>query len=297
MQRMNKRHLSGHTKETMLYLGFMLPAFMLIGCVTLYPAIYNVVLSFTDMTLRNGTRSFVGLRNYARLFSDAYAWEALGRTFIYMLIGASLRVLCGLGCALLLRRRTKVNLFTRTAIILPWVMSEIMVSAVWMWILNHRTGLLNGVIISLGGQAVGWLVEPALAMASIIAASMWKNLAYTYLLLFAALQGISPDLYEAAKIDGCGSWQSFRYITIDMIKPTLMVVMVMVSITAFGQFSLTYSLTGGGPVRATEFIGLYMHKQAFTYMDLGYGATIGVLVFVINVVMTLLYRNVLKSDT
>ena len=296
MQGIKRSRLHGRAKENLLYLVFLLPAFALIGCVTLYPAVYNIFLSFTNMTLRNSAKTFVGLRNYIRLFGDTYVWQALGRTFIYMFIGASLRVLCGLGCALLLRSRSKVNMFTRTAIILPWVMSGIMVSAVWMWILNHRTGLLNGMITLLGGQAVGWLVDPILSMLSIIVASLWKNLAYSYLLLFAALQSISLDLYEASRIDGCGPFQSFRYITIPMIKPTLMVVMVMVSISAFGQFSLTYSLTGGGPVRATEFIGLYMHKQAFTYMDLGYGAAIGVLVFVINVMMTLLYRNVLKSD-
>ena len=218
--------------------AFVLPALILLVIFCIYPMIFAVRTSFFNWNMTSEMK-FVGLRNYIRLFGDTYVWQALGRTFIYMFIGASLRVLCGLGCALLLRSRSKVNMFTRTAIILPWVMSEIMVSAVWMWILNHRTGLLNGMITLLGGQAVGWLVDPILSMLSIIVASLWKNLAYSYLLLFAALQSISLDLYEASRIDGCGPFQSFRYITIPMIKPTLMVVMVMVSISAFGQFSLT----------------------------------------------------------
>lgn len=143
---------------------------------------------------------------------------------------------------------------------------------------------------------MGWLVYENLAMGSIIGVSVWKNLAYTYLLLFAALTQISVDIYEAAKIDGCTAFKSLIYITLPLIKPTLMVVCVTVSISAFGQFSLPYALTNGGPQRATQLVGLYMHEQAFTYNELSYGATIGVLIFLINIIMTLIYNRALRQE-
>jgi ABC-type sugar transport system permease subunit len=166
-----------------------------------------------------------------------------------------------------------------------------------MIILSHRTGLLNGVLSVFGIQPLGWLVYPELSMASIVIVSLWKNLAFSYLLLFAALQQIPTELYEAAKIDGCNAWQGFANLTFALIKPTLLVVVVMVSISAFGQFSIVYSLTGGGPLRTTELIGLYMYQQAFTFLDLSYGATIGVMIFVLNITLTVVYNFLLKSES
>lgn len=294
---MTGRVMKARTKTNLLYLILMLPVLLLILCVTFYPALYNIVISFRNDNLRNlSSPQFVGLRNYARLFSDPYVWQALGRTFVYMFFSVLGRMVLGLALALLLRVPSRLRALPRTAIILPWVMSEIMVSAMWLWILNHRTGLLNGILSAMGIPQVGWLVYPSLSMFSIVIVSLWKNLAFTYLLLFAALQQIPTDLYEAAKIDGCTRFKSFLHVTMPMIRPTVLIVTVMVSINAFGQFSIVYSLTGGGPLRTTELIGLYMYQQAFTFMDLSYGATIGVVIFLLNIALTLVYNRVLKSD-
>lgn len=278
------------------YFLFVLPVLIVILAVTFYPAAYNVFISFRNESLRNSSAEFVGMRNYVRLFQDELVWQALGRTIVYLVFSVAFRVLLGLGLALLLKVPSRMNVFTRTTIVLPWIMSEIMASSCWLWLLNHQTGLINAVLQFLGLEKVGWLVYPNLAMGSIIGVSVWKNLAYTYLLLFAALQQISVEVYEAAKIDGCTAFKALIHITLPLIRPTLLVVCVTVSITAFGQFSLPYSLTGGGPQRATQLIGLYMHEQAFTYNELSYGATIGVLIFAINIVMTLIYNRVLRQD-
>ena len=278
------------------YFLFVLPVLIVILAVTFYPAAYNVFISFRNESLRNSSAEFVGMRNYVRLCQDELVWQALGRTIVYLVFSVAFRVLLGLGLALLLKVPSRMNVFTRTTIVLPWIMSEIMASSCWLWLLNHQTGLINAVLQFLGLEKVGWLVYPNLAMGSIIGVSVWKNLAYTYLLLFAALQQISVEVYEAAKIDGCTAFKALIHITLPLIRPTLLVVCVTVSITAFGQFSLPYSLTGGGPQRATQLIGLYMHEQAFTYNELSYGATIGVLIFAINIVMTLIYNRVLRQD-
>lgn len=293
----NHRRLTAQTRSRIAHFLFVLPVLVVILGVTFYPAIYNIFISFRNESLRNAASKFVGLKNYFRMFGDELVWQALVRTFVYLFFSVALRMLLGLGLALLLKRPSKANVVTRTAIVLPWIMSEIMASSCWMWILNHQTGLLNAVLQAIGQSKVGWLVYEDLAMGSIIGVSVWKNLAYTYLLLFAALTQIPLDVYEAAKIDGCTAFKSLIHITLPLIKPTMMVVCVMVSISAFGQFSLPYALTNGGPQRATQLIGLYMHEQAFTYNELSYGATIGVLIFVINIVMTLIYNRVLHQDT
>jgi ABC-type sugar transport system permease subunit len=286
------------SKTNLLYLLLMLPVLILIGSVTFYPAIYNIIISFRDDNMRNlSAASFVGLNNYIRLFHDPFAWQALGRTFIYMFFSVTSRLVVGMIFALLLRMPSRLRVVTRTSIILPWAMSEVMVSAMWIWILNHRTGLLNGLLNIFNVPPLGWLVYPSLAMFSVVLVSLWKNLAFTYLLLFAALQQIPAELYEAAKIDGCNAWRSFINVTLSLIRPTLLVVVVMVSINSFSQFSIVYSLTGGGPLRTTELIGLYMYQQAFTFLDLSYGATIGVMMFILNMGLTVLYNFLLKSES
>lgn len=290
------RRLSTKTRTRIAHFLFVLPVLIVILGVTFYPAVYNIYISFRNESLRNAASKFVGLKNYVRLFGDELVWQALGRTFVYLFFSVALRMLLGLGLALLLKKPSRFNVVTRTSIVLPWIMSEIMVSSCWLWILNHQTGLLNAVLQFFGHGKVGWLVYENLAMGSIIGVSVWKNLAYTYLLLFAALTQISVDIYEAAKIDGCTAFKSLIYITLPLIKPTLMVVCVTVSISAFGQFSLPYALTNGGPQRATQLVGLYMHEQAFTYNELSYGATIGVLIFLINIIMTLIYNRALRQE-
>lgn len=291
------RGLTAQTRSRITYFLFVLPVLIVILAVTFYPAVYNIYISFRNDSLRNAHSTFVGLKNYVRMFQDKLVWQALARTFVYLFFSVMLRMALGLGLALLLKRPSKLNVFTRTSIVLPWIMSEIMASACWLWLLNHQTGLINAVLQFMGFGKVGWLVYENFAMGSIIGVSVWKNLAYTYLLLFAALTQISQDIYEAARIDGCTAFKALIHITLPLIKPTLMVVCVTVSIAAFSQFSLPYSLTNGGPQRATQLIGLYMHEQAFTYNDLSYGATIGVLIFAINIIMTLAYNRVLRQET
>lgn len=297
MANMKAWRQSSRARLRTTYFLCVLPVLVVILCVTFYPAIYNIYISFRNDNLRNAASKFIGLKNYTRLLGDKLVWQALARTFVYLFFSVLLRVVLGLGLALLLKKPSKMNVFTRTSIVLPWIMSEVMVSSCWLWLLNHQTGLINAVLQLIGHEKVGWLVYEDLAMGSIIGVSVWKNLAYTYLLLFAALTQISPEIYEAARIDGCTAFKALLHITLPLIRPTLLVVCVMVSISAFGQFSLPYSLTGGGPQRATQLIGLYMHEQAFTYNELSYGATIGVLIFAINIVMTLVYNRVLRCET
>lgn len=296
MAKSKQRRMTAETRAGITYFLFALPVLLVILAVTFYPAIYNIYISFRNESLRNSASQFVGLRNYVRLFQDKLVWQALGRTFVYLFFSVLFRVVLGLCLALLLKKPSKMNIVTRTSIVLPWIMSEIMASSCWLWLLNHQTGLINAVLQALGFDRVGWLVYGNLAMGSITGVSVWKNLAYTYLLLFAALQQISTEIYEAAKIDGCNGLKALIHITLPLIRPTLLVVCVMVSISAFGQFSLPYSMTNGGPQRATQLIGLYMHEQAFTYNELSYGATIGVIIFVINIAMTLIYNRALKQD-
>lgn len=290
-------HKSTGLRRGWPYILMILPTFLLLGAVTFYPAFYNIWLSFRNESLRTITSSFVGLANYRRVLSDPFFWGALGRTLIYMAGSLVLRVVLGLALALLLNIPQRGRSVVRTAILLPWVLSEVIVTAMWLWILDHRTGLLNALFATVKLGPYGWLVYPGMAMGTIIMVSLWKNLAFSFLLLFAALQQIPVDLYDSGKIDGCSSAGLIRHITLPLIRPTLTIVTIMVSISAFGQFSLVYSLTGGGPLRSTELVGLYMYQQAFTFLDIGYGSAIAMVIFLINIALSLVYYYALRSES
>lgn len=285
------------TRKNWPYILMILPSFLLIISVTFYPALYNVMLSFRDENLRRTVSSFVGLANYQRVLADPLFWGALLRTALFMGASLILRLGLGMSLALLLNKPYKYRSLPRTAILLPWILSEIIVSAIWLWMLDHRTGLINGLLSMVNLGPYGWLAYPGLAMATLVIVALWKNLAFTFLLLLAALQGISLDLYDVGKIDGCSSMGLFRYITLPLIRPTLVIVTIMVSMSAFGQFSLVYSLTGGGPLRSTELIGVYMYQQAFNFLDIGYGAAIAMIIFLLNIVLSLVYHQALKLES
>lgn len=288
---------SANLKQGWPYILMILPTFLLLGLVTFYPALYNIWLSFRNESLRTTVSSFVGLANYRRILSDPFFWGALGRTMIYMIASLVLRVALGLALALILNIPQKGRSLARTAILLPWVLSEIIVTAMWLWILDHRTGLLNGLLATVKLGPYGWLVYPGMAMFTVIMVSLWKNLAFSFLLLFAALQQIPLDLYDSGRIDGCSTSGLIRYITLPLIKPTVTIVTIMVSISAFGQFSLVYSLTGGGPLRSTELVGLYMYQQAFNFLDIGYGAAIAMVIFLINIALSCIYYYAMRSES
>ena len=265
---------------------FVLPTVLAFAIGFLFPFLQGIYLSFCQFTTVSDA-TWTGIGNYQRAFADAQFLKSFWFTVAFAVVSIVLINVIAFALALLLTRKLKgTNLF-RTVFFMPNLIGGIVLGYIWQILINCLLSLAGRPLLALNSAAGYW---------GLIVLMCWQQVGYMMIIYIAGIQNVPGELIEAAKIDGCTAFKALIHITLPLIRPTLLVVCVTVSITAFGQFSLPYSLTGGGPQRATQLIGLYMHEQAFTYNELSYGATIGVLIFAINIVMTLIYNRVLRQD-
>lgn len=271
-------------------LVFLIVAYL--GVFILAPIVQQVLTSFSSNIVGISKVSWVGLRNYERLFEDEDFWFAVQVTFVYMgcvVVGA---VALGLAAALLLNRNFRGRNLARSVIAVPWAFPEISAVLVFVWMCNPTFGVLNVLAHLFPGVDANlqWLSDPNMAMPLVIVISIWKAFPFTFLVILAALQAIPRDLYEAADVDGATKLQMLRYITIPEIAPTLLLMAVLMAIFSFKQFTLIWLTTGGGPYGGiTETLVLLIYQTAFRFFDLAYGATLGVAAFIIVLTLTLLF--------
>jgi multiple sugar transport system permease protein len=261
---------------------FLAPGLLVIGLFFLLPIGASVLLSLTDFDIYalgdSGNVRLVGLRNFARLVQDPLFWISMRNTFYFVFVGGPLTLGVALGAALLLNSRLArwKGLF-RTIFFAPYVTTLVAVAIVFRYLYHPRFGGLNRVLDFLGIFPIDWLGDPRWAMPAIILLAVWKNFGYAMILFIAGLQAIPESLYEAARLDGAGSLQVFRKITLPMLAPTLLFLGIMTTIGYFQFFAEPYVMTGGGgPLNATLSTGLLMYKQGFRWWNMGYAATIAV---------------------
>lgn len=257
----------------------------------LIPIIQQFISSFTSDVIGIGTVQWVGFENYERLFADRNFWNSLRVTFIFMGGTVVLSVGVGLIAALLLNQHFRGRSLARGIMTMPWAMPDLPAVMVFFWILNPNFGVINLFVrwILPIEQTPRWLLDINLAMPIVIAIAAWKAFPFYGLVTLSVLQSIPHELYEAAKVDGATPLQSFRYVTLPEIVPTLMLMGVLACIFAFRQFALIFLSTGGGPARTTETLVVSVYKTAFNSFDFSYGATIGVAGFVAVFAITLIF--------
>ncbi len=263
-----------------------------LGIFILLPIAQQVLTSFSNNVVGVKAVRWVGLSNYKRLFADEDFWFAVRVTFVYMFFVVVISVSIGLFSALILNRAFRGRNFARSVIAVPWAFPEVSAVLVFLWMCNPTFGVMNVFARLIPGidENLRWLMDPNLAMPLVVALSVWKVFPFTTLVILAALQAVPKDLYEAAEVDGANRLQSFRFITIPEIAPTLMLMGVLVAIFSFKQFTLIWLTTGGGPYGGiTETLVLRIYQTAFRFFDLAYGATLGVAGFVIVLGLTLLF--------
>ncbi|PIU63236.1 MAG: ABC transporter permease [Armatimonadetes bacterium CG07_land_8_20_14_0_80_40_9] len=284
-------------KKKIGHLPFILPAIIFILSLTLYPVLYAFYLSFTDASLLYPTKSFVGVRNYTDLLSSPIFFAIMQNTFIFVFSCVFLQFTLGLGLALALNQKLRGRVLVRVLLLISWVIPGIIIGLIFQWMfIGDRYGLINYCLISLGVKPVEWLSHPLSAMLSLIAANTWRGTAFSMIIQLAALQTIPDEQYEAANVDGASSLQKFYYITLPWLKPTILINIIMITLATFNTFDLVMSLTGGGPVRATEVISLYMYKEGFAFFKLGSASALAMIMFLVNIVFTLIYIRVLRQD-
>ena len=266
----------------------LLPAVAFVGVAVLLPALRVVQLAFTEVELEGGLHTrWAGLAPFVRLWEDGRWWAALRNTLVFTSASVFLETALGVAVALLLNQRMRGRRLLRAAVLLPWALPTAVMALGWAWIFNDSFGVANDLLRRAGlvARPLAWLAEPGLAMAALVVADVWKTTPFSALIVLAGLQGIPESLLEAARVDGLGAWQRFRYVVWPLLVPSLVVAVLFRAVQAYGAFDLVYVMTGGGPGGSTETVSLYAFQNDFRYLDPGYGSAIAVqgmmLVFVV----------------
>ena len=255
-----------------------IPILLYEGLFVLYPIYEGIKSSFYTQANLGTPPVWVGLNNYRRLIEDEFFWRSLKQTFLFMggVIVAS--ILFGLISAVLLNRAFFGRSAARGVITLPWAFPDVPAVLIFIWMLNPQFGVMNLFANWLPwvDQNPKWLLDPNLALVSLILITAWKGFPFYSLVILASLQTVPAELSEAARVDGASRWQIFRAVTLPYITPTLMLLVVLASIYAFKQFTIIWLMTGGGPAGATETIVVRVYQTAFRFYDFSDAATIGV---------------------
>ena len=279
---------------------FVAPALLAIGVFFFLPVGAALIMSLTDFDIYAladiGNLRFVGLRNYIELLQTPLFWRSLGNTFYFVVVGVPLSIAASLGAALLLNSRvTRLKGLFRTAYFAPVVTSLVAVAVIWRYLLHTRYGMLNYGLSFFGIDPIDWLNDPHWAMPAIILFPVWKNFGYNMIILLAGLQSIPQDLYEAASIDGAGSWAQFRYVTWPMLGPTVLMVSILSMSGYFQLFAEPYVMTQGGPVQSTVSVLYFMYEQGFKWWNLGVASAVAFVLFAIMFAITLLQLRFAKG--
>lgn len=270
--------------EPALYIA---PAFLVLAAILAYPLGHSFWLSFHEWTLR-GFRSgvpWVGLDNYAGLFTNAEFASSLRVTFTFMAGALALEFLLGMALALLLDHDLKGRGLMRSLILLPMMCTNVVIGLTWRLLFNYNFGLVNYYLVRLGAAPVEWLSKPAMALPSVIIVDVWNTTSFVALLLLAGLQALPEEPFEAARIDGASWWQVFRHLTLPLLRPTILVALLWRIIDTFRIFDVVYLLTAGGPARASETVSIYVYRYGFQTFNLGFASAASYMMILIMLIM------------
>lgn len=268
---------------------------VLFGVFRVWPAIYGIVLSFGDYTLRR-TYSLVGVDHYVRLFQDPIFWDSLKVTFVFAAIQMPLALVVSLTMAQLCNRVMRGMAIYRSVFFLPTVTSSVLIALVFIWIFSGA-GPVNALLDAAGLEQIGWLTDRAWVLPTLAILSVWSSFGYNMLILLAGMLAIPPEYYEAAQIDGANAWQRFLRITLPNLKPAIFFVLVIETIKSLQTFDTIFVMTGGGPARGSYTLTFMIFDQGFGYFDFGYASAAGVILLLITLVLSLIQRKLVgKND-
>jgi multiple sugar transport system permease protein len=247
---------------------------LLLGLVA-YPFGMAVQFALSDRTLAEPGR-FVGLANVWNLWDNQIYRQTLWNTIVYTIGATILKLGAGLGLALILNERLPLKRLIRSAVLLPWIVPTVLSAMAWLWLLTPNFSVLNWILVHTGVSQRGlpWLTSPSLAMFSVILVNTWRGIPFFAITLLAGLQTIPGELYEASAIDGAGTWRRFRYVTLPLLQPILLITLVLSVIWTFSDFQVVYGLTQGGPMNSTHVLATLSYQVGLASGNIGEGAAI-----------------------
>lgn len=290
------RALTRRRRESLAAALFIGPDLVGLLVFVLLPIAYAVYVSFFDWNLI-APMKFAGLANYRRMLADADWWRSLARTLQFALLYVPILFALSLGMAVAFTKLVgRASAVLRSAYLLPFAITSVIASTLWMFLYNEKNGYLNALLNLLGIPDQQYIGSPSQAMASVVAVVLWINLGYTSLLFFSAIKEIPASINEAARLDGANGWQTFGRITLPLVRPTTVFVIVTSTIAAFQILDIILVMTKGGPADATQVGVLYIYQRSFERLEMGYGAALSVVMFVILLVISLVQLRVSRRS-
>lgn len=296
---LTKRKSGGAKEDTIAYL-FLAPSLVISIIFLIVPIFIAVKLSFTNASLLTmGKEKFIGFSNYIEFFRSESFSKVFKATLVYVVGGVSLTYLMGLLFALLLNNPFKGRAIARSIAILPWAVPQVVLVLIWKWMLNPQNGVINFVLESLHmlPYRFSWFGDPKFGMLAILLATVWKQYPLAYLILLAGLQSIPIELYEAASVDGAGKLQKFIHITLPGLRYVTLTLVLLLVIWSFGNFTIVWLMTQGGPADKTATLTVFTYLNAFKFSKLGAGAAVGTICLIISLIFSVFYYTALMRQS
>lgn len=280
---------------------YILPALIFMFVFIFYPIIYNLILSFQDVTVTTllaPHKDFVGLENYIDILKQEEFWNALFLNCVFTVVCIFFQFVGGFALAMVFKKETSFFRVTKALMLIPYIIPVTVNAILWKFFFATNGGFINEILVGMGWleEGIEWLQHPWTAMFSVIVANIWCGIPFFMILLSTGLANIPMDFYESARIDGATAIQQFIYITVPSVKASIQASLILGIVYTFRAFELIYVMTGGGPVNGTELLTLYSYKNSFTKFDFSVGATISNILMLLLLVVGVFYIRMMKDD-
>jgi multiple sugar transport system permease protein len=274
---------------------FLVPAILILGVTSIYPTAYSIWMSFFDWDW--GQRfNFVGIGNYLDLFANERFRTALWNTIVFTVGAVSVELVIGLGLAVVVSSLGRGRGLIRTLMLVPLMVGGMIVSVIWKIMLDPSLGIVGTSLQALGLPPLGFLGDPGMAMASIIMIDSWWQTAFVFIVLSAGLQALPIEPFEAAEVDGATAWQRFRFLTLPLLKPTILVVLMFRTVDCLKVFAIIFGTTGGGPLTTTESVQVLAYRMAFKQLNMSVSMTTMVVFSAFTLLVLLVYQRLLPTE-
>lgn len=267
------------------YWPFVIPALIVILAVIVFPWVFTLWMSVHAWTLGQ-ERTFIGLDNYLRLASDFRFWESMWHTLVYTVLSVVAPLFLGTLAALVFDARFPLRGFLRGVFVMPMMATPVAIALVWTMMFHPQLGVLNYLLSLAGIGPQEWIYNRNSVIPSLVLVETWQWTPLIMLIVLGGLAAVPREPYESAEIDGANAWQKFRFLTLPMIAPFLMIAVIIRSIDAIKSFDIIYAMTQGGPGTASETINIYLYNTAFAYYDIGYGSAMAVVFFIVIIALS-----------
>ena len=296
---MQQKPLTLNQKDKRLGYMLIIPTFIVLIIVVIYPLLYALYISFYNLNIAIPYKGkvFVGFQNYLYVINNPGWWAAVVRTLYFVVADITFGIVIGLGVALLLNRKLPFRSLIFAIILFPYVLPPIVNALMWKLTYDSDYGFLNGILYQFGliKDYIPWLSNTKSAIVMLIIANLWQGTPFAIILFLAGLKSIPLELYEASKIDGASGWNSFIYITLPLLKPIIYVLVVMKTILTFKIFDLIYALTGGGPANSTQVVSMKIYDESFNFLKFGRASAMAYILLIIVVLFALFYQKLFEG--